>query len=180
MFKSTGLRSVIIALALCLSISAVAEAKIAAAPFNLIVQESNMGKEAAKVIESKAGKESKDLEKDVAKFQKEAQDFQKQAAALSESARTKKAQELDKQMRDLDARRNALAQKVGPVQQKINETVAEVLQEATEVVAKAQNLEMIFDAAPPLFFVADSANLKDAILAEVNKIWKKRGSKFKL
>lgn len=180
MFKSTGLRSIIIALVLCLTVSAVAEAKVAAAPFQVIVKDSDMGKEAEKVLDQRGGKDSKTLEADLKKFQQEVQDYQKQAAALSESARAQKQQALDKKARDLDARRNALAQKMGPIQQKINEQVAAVLQEATEVVAKERKLEIILDAAPPVYYVADAANIKDDLLKEVNKIWKKRGSKFKL
>ena len=174
------IRSISLALVLSLMMFSVAEAKIAAAPFNEIIQESPMGKAAQALMKSRVGNEQAKLEKDITAFQKEAQAFQKQAAALSEKARMEKAQALDKKMRNLDEKRNALGQKAGPIQQKLNQAIFEIIQEATETVAKDKNLEMILDAAPPVYYVANSVNLKAEILAEVNKIWKKKGSKFNI
>ncbi len=173
-------RSISLALVLSVFMFTAAEAKVAAAPFTMIIQESAMGKAANTLLESRIGSEQKKLEKEIVAFQKEAQEFQKQAAALSEKARIQKAKELDKTARGLDEKRTALGRKAEPLQQKINKEIFLVIQEATEVVAKDRNLDVILDAAPPVYYVANSVNLKDEILAEVNKIWKKKGSKFKL
>ena len=174
------IRSISLALVLSLFIFGAAEAKVAAAPFNAIIQESQMGKAAATLIKSKFGSEQTKLDKDIAAFQKEAQAAQKQAAALSEKARMQKGQALDKKARALEARRVALNQKAAPTHQKVNETISEILKEATEIVAKDKNLDLILDAAPPVYYVSNSVNLKEEIIAEANKLWKKKGSKFNL
>lgn len=174
------IRSISIALVLSLFIFSVAEAKVAAAPFNEIIQESQMGKAASTLMKSKFGAEQAALEKEITAFQKEAQNFQKQAAALSEKARMQQAQDLDKKARAIEIKRNNLAQKAAPIKEKIDIAIFEIVQEATETVAKERDLEIILDRVPPVYYVANSVNLKDEVLKEVNAIWKKKGSKFKL
>ncbi len=55
-----------------------------------------------------------------------------------------------------------------------------ILQMATEKIAKDKKLDLILDTAPPVYFVANSLSIKDELLDEVNKAWKRNGSKFKL
>ncbi len=188
------MRSLSLAFALSLLLFTVAEAKIATAPFAMVIQESEMGKAAKNLIESRVGKDQKQLEQEYTslqtqdkEFQEKAQDFQKQAATMSEKVRTQRAQELDKQLQtlrqkalDLEERRKSLAQKAGPIQQKVNAEIMKVLQTATENIAKEKGLELILDATPPVYYVANSLNIKGELLSEVNKIWKKNGSKFKI
>ncbi len=187
------MRSLGLALVFSLFFVGFAEAKIAYAPFNLVIEESDMGKAAKTFMESKLGKDYKALEKEFAdlqkkdkSFQNKVQEFQKQAAALSEKARNQKAKELDnevnamrKQAAELDKKRGELAQKAKPIQDKVNLEMMKVLQQATEVVAQEKQLELILDAAPPVYYVANSLSIKDDILKEVNKIWKESGGKFK-
>lgn len=174
------IRSLSLALVLSLFIFSAAEAKIGAAPFNQVIQESEMGKSANSLMESKFGKDKSKLDAEIAAFQKEAEAFQKQAAALSEKARMQKAQELDKKARDLDIRRNGFAQKAAPIQQKVNAIMKGIVDEATANVAKAEKLDMIFDTTPPVIYLAPSASVEDEIRKEINKLWKKNGSKFKI
>lgn len=175
------IRSLSLALVLSLFMFSAAEAKIAAAPFNQIIQTSEMGKAAGSLMDSKLGKQKQKIESEVAIFKKEAETFQKQVAALSEKARMQKSQELEKTMRDLDVKRNALAQSASQIQQKINDQISSIVLEATANVAKSKKLDMILDAVPPYaYYVSDSVNVEDEIRKEINKIWKKKGSKFKM
>ena len=174
------IRSISLALVLSLFIFSSAEANMAAASFNTVIQQSEMGKKAQSILESKIGTEQKNLEKEFAKFQAEAQEFQKQASVLSEKARTQKAQELEGKARGLEAKRNALAQKAGPIQQSLNEAIFAIVQEATENVAKAKDLKIILDRVPPVNFVDKSADVSEDLLKEINKVWKKQGAKFKI
>ncbi len=176
------IRSLSLSLALVLSLlfTGVAEAKIGVATFAQVVQTSDMGKAATKLLDSRVGKDQKALEKQFQDFQKQAQDFQKQAAALSEKARVEKAQALDKKARELEAKRTELAKKVAPIQQKINEQITGTLQEAVENVAKDEGLEIVFDRVPPVTYVTKGVDITDKVLKEVNKLWKAKGGKFKV
>lgn len=174
------IRSIGLALVLSLLIFSSAEAKIGAAPFNQVIQESEMGKAAKTLMDSKFGKEQKALEGEYVGFQKEAQAFEKQAKALSEKARMQKAQELDRKARTIDAKRNAMGQKAAPIQQKLNETIFKIAYEATENVAKANKLDMIVDTSPPVYYISKSINVAEDILKEINKLWKQQGSKFNI
>ena len=144
-----------------------------------VADKSSLHDAKTKYLDSKFGKEKEKLEKDVKAFQKKAEEFQKQASALSDSARQQKGQELEKEARALESRRQEFTKKAAPVEQKINQQVLEILGKACENYAKANGYDLILDASNVLY--ANSAtNIEEGLISEVNKIWKERGSKFKL
>lgn len=174
-------RSLILAFTLIFASVSAAEAasNIAMAPLMQVAGKSKLNEAKEKYLDSKFGKEKEKLEKDVKAFQKKAQEFQKQAAALSDSARQQKGQELEKEARALETRRQEFAKKAAPVEQKINQQILEILGDACANYAKANGYDMIIDSAAVLY-ATSAANVEEGLVDEVNKIWKEKGSKFKL
>lgn len=174
-------RSFVLALALVFAAVTTAQAatNIAIAPLMQVANKSALHDAKTKYLDSKFGKDRDKLEKDVKAFQKKAEEFQKQASALSDSARQQKGQELEKEARDIEKRRQEFTQKAAPVEQKINQQVLEILGKACENYAKANGFDIVLDATTVLY-ASSAANIEEGLIAEVNKIWKERGSKFKL
>lgn len=174
-------RSLIFALALVFATVTAAQAatNVAIAPLMQVAEKSNLQDAKTKYLDSKFGKDKSSLEKDVKAFQKKAEEFQKQASALSETARQQKGQELEKEARALETRRQEFTKKAAPVEQKINQQVLEILGKACENYAKANGFDIVLDASTVLY-ASSAANIEEGLIAEVNKIWKERGSKFKL
>lgn len=174
-------RSLVLALTLIFATTAVAEAatNVAIAPLMQVAAKSKLNDAKQKYLDSKFGKEKDKLEKDVKAFQKKAAEFQKQAAALSDSARQQKGQELEKEARAIENRRQEFAKKAAPVEQKINQQIMEILGDACANFAKANGYDIIIDASTVLY-ATSAANIEEGLVEEVNKIWKEKGSKFKL
>lgn len=174
-------RSFVLALALVFATVTVAQAasNVAIAPLMQVAAKSKLNDAKQKYLDSKFGKDKEKLEKDVKAFQKKAGEFQKQAAALSDSARQQKAQELEKEARAIETRRQEFAKKAGPVEQKINQQILEILGDACANYAKANGYDIILDSAAVLY-ATSAANVEEGLVDEVNKIWKEKGSKFKL
>lgn len=174
-------RSLILALALVFAAVTTAQAatNVAIAPLMQVADKSNLHDAKTKYLDSKFGKDKDKLEKDVKAFQKKAEEFQKQASALSDSARQQKGQELEKEARDLEKRRQEFTKKAAPVEQKINQQILEILGKACENYAKANGFDIVLDATTVLY-ATSAANIEEGLITEVNKIWKERGSKFKL
>lgn len=174
-------RSFVLALALVFATVSVAQAasNVAIAPLMQVATKSKLNDAKQKYLDSKFGKDKDKLEKDVKAFQKKAGEFQKQSAALSDSARQQKAQELEKEARAIETRRQEFAKKAGPVEQKINQQILEILGEACANYAKANGYDIILDSTSVLY-ATSAANVEEGLVDEVNKIWKSKGSKFKL
>ncbi len=174
-------RSLVLALALVFATTTVAQAasNVAIAPLMQVAAKSKLNDAKQKYLDSKFGKDKEKLEKDVKAFQKKAGEFQKQAAALSDSARQQKAQELEKEARAIETRRQEFAKKAGPIEQKINQQILEILGDACANYAKANGYDIILDSAAVLY-ANSAANVEEGLVDEVNKIWKEKGSKFKL
>ncbi len=179
-------RSLILSLALIfgtVSATSVANAadssKVAIAPLMQVAAKSELNKAKEKFLDSKFGKDKAKLEKEVKAFQKKAQEFQKQAAALSESARKQKGQELEKEARELEKRRAEFTKKAAPVEQKVNQQILEILGDACANYAKANGYDIILDASVVLY-ATSAANVEEGLISEVNKLWKSKGSKFKI
>ncbi len=168
-----------LALFMVLTLSANALANNVAA-FNSVevMQQSAIAKAAQAEIQKKFGGEGEKLDKEFAAIQKEIADFQKQAPTLSESARNTKGQALEAKARSFEEKRATLTQNLNPFQQSINAQIQETLLTACANYAKANNLDIIMDSAS-IAYMATSANVTAGIIAEMDKVWKSKGSKFK-
>ena len=174
-------RSLIFALALVFATVTAAQAatNVAIAPLMQVAEKSKLQDAKTKYLDSKFGKDKEKLEKDVKAFQKKAEEFQKQAAALSDSARQQKGQELEKEARALESRRQEFTKKAAPIEQKINQQILEILSQACSNYAKNNGFDIILDSGAVLY-ASSAANIEEGLVDEVNKIWKDKGSKFKL
>ncbi len=105
--------------------------------------------------------------------------LQDQAADLSDSARQQKGQELEKEARALESRRQEFTKKAAPIEQKINQQILEILSQACANYAKNNGFDIILDSGAVLY-ASSAANIEEGLVDEVNKIWKDKGSKFKL
>ena len=157
------IRSTIMALAICLACSAPAFAAGKIGIINLvgITEASDVGKAADKLIRDRFGKERTSLEKQGESLKKDMEQFRKQAAAMSEDARNKKGRDLQTRLQEFEKKQAELAQRFAPVQKQVDQQLMEVLSD-------------------PSFtpYASENANVSEGVLAEANKIWKKKGGKF--
>ena len=177
------IRSIIMALAICLTFSApaLADAKIAIINLVAITANSDVGKAADKELESRFGKERAALQKQGEALQKDMEKFQKQAAAMSDDARNKKGRDLQNRIQEFQKKEAALNQRIAPIQQNIDKQLIELLSEACSNYAKDHKYDLILNFNPSLTpYASEKINVSEGVLEEVNKLWKKKGSKFKL
>ncbi len=169
----------------CLSFAAVlllSSTALAAniAVFNLtaVTQNSDAAKALETFLDSKYGTERAKLVKDAESIQKKTQEFQKQAAALSEKARKDRGTALEKEVRSFEERRAQFAQKIAPVQQQKQTEILEIVRTACVNYSKANKIDILIDGSASVAYASETVDVSKGILAEVNKLWKDKGSKF--
>ena len=172
-----------LALALCVfsfaASPALAAGKIGVANLAQVTAQSQPGQEAEKQLQAQFGKERSDLEAQAAALDKKAEDLNKQAAALSEKARNDKALEIQNQAREFEAKRADFAQRLNSVQQAITAQMQDILSAACINFGSQNGFDLIVDG-PVVLYAADSTNVTDGLVEEVNKQWKAKGGKFNL
>ena len=169
------IRSTIMALAICLACSAPAFAAGKIGIINLvgITANSDVGKAADKLLQDRVGKERTSLETQGESLKKDMDQFRKQAAAMSEDARNKKGRDLQTRIQEFEKKQNDLNQRIAPVQGAVDKQLLEVLSEA------CSTYDLILNYNPSITpFASESVNVSEGVLAEANKIWKKKGGKF--
>ncbi len=169
--------SIALAITLFLTQNALASA-VGVFNFGQIMQQSAVAKSADSELQTRFGKQTQALDAEFATLQKDIADFQKQAAALSENARRDKAMTLETQSRAFEEKRTQLAQQLAPLQQSMEQQIRAMLQQACNNYAKAKKLDIIIDGTVAAFASSD-ADITAEIIAEMDKIWKSNGSKFK-
>ncbi len=169
------------AAALCVTFSMPANAagKIGVADPRYIATQSDPGKEAEKLLESRFGRERKQLEQQSSDLNRQAEDFKKQAPALSEKARGERASKLQKMFQEIDTKGGAFAQRVSRVQQEINTQMNDILRTACNNYAQKNDYDMIIDASVVMFREGGN-DVTEGVIQEVNKVWKSKGGKFKI
>lgn len=175
------IRSIVMALAICLACSApaLAAGKIGIVNLIGITANSDVGKAADKLLQDRFGKERTALEKQGETLKKDMDQFRKQAAAMSEDARNKKGRDLQTRIQEFEKKQNDLNQRIAPVQGAVDKQLLEVLSEACSTYAKANDYDLILNYNPSITpFANESVNVSEGVLAEANKIWKKKGGKF--
>lgn len=172
-------RTLILALALSLALggTALAAEKIGAVNIMAVTGQSAPGKAAEKELETRFGAERQQLEKQAADFNKKVEDFNKQASALSEKARAEKGADLERQARELDEKTRTYTQRLGDFQNALSTQLQEIVNTASKTLGKDGKYDMIIDGAVVLYGV-DSVNLTEALIKEVDAVWKAKGSKF--
>jgi len=147
-------------------------------PMRLSTQ-SNMGKEADKLLNSMFGSERKQIESQSAGINKQFEELRKQGTALKKEVYEERFQKIRKQAQDLDTKSSAYTQRVSRVQQEINNQMNEVLRKACDNYAQKNGYEMIIDASVVMYFVKPN-DVTDGLIEETNKVWKDKGGKFKI
>lgn len=178
------IRIISLSFILCFSLifsTAYAKTTIAVAPFNSVVENSDMGKSRIDVVQnSPYAKEGKALEKEFSDFNAKVQEFQKQASALAESARMEKGRALEQTAKSLEKKRNDFTQKMIPIEKKINQQIIDIITEACKNLSKAHGYDIILDQTPPVMYATDKVNIEESLLKEINKVWDKKGGKFNI
>ena len=165
-------RAFVLAVAFCVFSAAAltaspaqAAGKIGVVIMTQVTAQSLPGQEAAKLFQSRFGKERGDLEA--------------QAAALSEKARNDKAMEIQNQARDFDAKRTDFAQRLNSFQQAIDAQMQDLLTTACTNYGSQNGYDVII-AGETVMYAAESTNVTAGLVEEVNKVWKSKGGKFDL
>ena len=169
------------AVALCTALYTPAQAagKIGVLNPVRVSTQSDPGKEADRQIESSLGKERKQLEQQQIDFDKQVKDFEKQAPALSDKARGERQEKLQKTFQDIQTRGSAFAQRAQRMQQQIDQQMNEVVTVACRSFAEKNGYDLIITTQATPYATA-SYDVTEAVIKEVNSVWKSRGGKYKI
>lgn len=165
-------------LALCLVFAAAAQAdetKIGFFNIQEVIGKSDAYKAKQSELQKKFGKEGETLQKQFEAFQEKANKFQLQQQALSPDAR-------EKQQADLMREKLGLDEKAAPYMRKRQTAEAEAEQELNKIIfyavqeyGKREKYTAIMEqSGSTALYVDQKCNLNDAILKEVNKVWKEK------
>jgi len=172
----------ILAFALCALMVAPAFAKttIGIANMQVIGNQCAPAAAAKKILDSRLGKEKKKLEKEAQSLQKRSADFQAQAATMSKTALQKKQQELMTLGRKFEEKTRKFSAKVQREENKMRQSLATIIMTSSESLAKKKKLDLIIDSGLGMvLYSADSLDVTDSLLKEVNNKWQAQGRKFK-
>lgn len=138
-----------------------------------IVSESKLGKEAAKELEDKFGKDRNKLEADVKAYQEKEADFQKKLSALSAQAKEKQSQELLKERQRLETESATLTRKLQAEDARLREKLLKAILEAAQEVGKKLGVTMILDGNQAgLLYVQEKYEITNDVLKAMDANYK--------
>lgn len=138
-----------------------------------IVSESKLGKEAAKELEDKFGKDRNKLEADVKAYQEKEADFQKKLSALSAQAKEKQSQELLKERQRLETESATLTRKLQAEDARLREKLLKAILEAAQEVGKKLGVTMILDGNQAgLLYVQEKYDITNDVLKAMDANYK--------
>ena len=138
-----------------------------------IVSESKLGKEAAKELEDKFGKDRNKLEADVKAYQEKEADFQKKSSALSAQAKEKQSQELLKERQRLETESATLTRKLQAEDARLREKLLKAILEASQEVGKRLGVTMILDGNQAgLLYIQESYDITNDVLKAMDANYK--------
>ena len=175
------IRRIIAGLVLCLLMAApaVAQTRIAAVDLAAVSQYSRVAIDADAQLFALFGAERNELEAIAAQLNAQYDELSVQAAIMSESAINSRLQDLQNRAAALDARSQDYSQRLNYIQQYISMQMQEVLSLACSNYAMRNDINLILDGQAVLY-LSNSLDITADIIAEVDRVWEARGSKFNL
>lgn len=138
-----------------------------------IVSESKLGKEAAKELEDKFGKDRNKLEADVKAYQDKEADFQKKSSALSAKAKEKQSQELLTERQRLETESATLTRKLQAEDARLREKLLKAILEAAQDVGKKLGVTMILDGNQAgLLYIQEAYDITNDVLKAMDANYK--------
>lgn len=138
-----------------------------------IVSESKMGKEAAKELEDKFGKDRNKLEADVKTYQEKETDFQKKSSALSSQAKEKQSQDLLKERQRLETESANLTRRLQAEDARLREKLLKAILEASQQVGKKLGVTMILDGNQAgVLYIEEKFDITDDVLKTMDANYK--------
>ena len=175
------IRRLIAGLALCLVMAAPAAAqiRIAIVDLNTVSQHCRVAIDADAQLFALFGSERDELEAIAADLNAQYEELSVQAAIMSESAVNSKFQDLQARAANLENRSQDYAQRLNYVQQYLTMQMQEVLALACSDYAMRNGFDLILDGQTVLY-LSNNLDVTVDIIAEVDRVWEARGSKFNL
>ncbi len=150
---------------------ALAEIKIGVVDMQVIARDSAPAVDAKAKMDAKYGAEKKKLEA-------EAKTLQSKAEALQKSPTEKKQVEFVKLKRKFDEAQFTFTRKVEQDEVKIRQEMVTLVFEATRRISQAKGINYVVDiTAGGVLYAEQSMDLTQAVLVEVNKLWKEGAAK---
>ncbi len=164
----------LLAFVLCFMMTSVvlaAEVKIGVVDMQVIAKDSAPAVDAKAKMDAKYGAEKKKLEA-------EAKTLQSKAEALQKKPTEKKQVEFVKLKRKFDEAQYTFTRKVEQDEAKIRQEMVTLVFKAAYQVAQAKGINYVVDiTAGGVLYAEQSMDLTQAVLVEVNKLWKEGAAK---
>lgn len=163
----------VLSLFLMASTATAADLKIGIVHMQELATQCDAAKEAQKKMEETFGAERDALEKQSGELQKKAEAMQAQFAALSPEAKEDKKVAFLTEQRAFQEKAQIFQQKIQAAEMRIRQEMAMLIAKAAENYAKAKGYTMIIDGAGAgVLYGAEKLDVTDAMLKEVNAVWK--------
>ncbi len=150
------------------SVALAAETKIGVVDMQVVATQSEPAKDAKKKMETKFGAEKKQIEA-------QAKNLQKKAEALKNNPTEEKQVEFIRLRREFDEKSRAFTMKVEKDEVKIRQDMVTLVFKAAYEVARRKGFDFVVDVtAGGVLYAEKNMDLTQDIVAEVNKLWKKK------
>lgn len=160
------------AFVLIFQVAAFAESKVGAISVQRILITCDYGKALEAKMKAKFEPMKKDLDKEAVEIQKLESELKNQDLALKLEAKQDKQREFRRKMRDYQDSVSAFQQKLQVESQKGRQPIIEKILKVTNEYGNANGYSMIVEMNGVTLFVAESVDLTDQIVAELNKLKK--------
>ena len=174
--SKTYVKILFIVFVLCISSPAIArniKGQVAVINAQNIVSESKLGKEAAKELEDKFGKDRNKLEADVKAYQDKEAEFQKKSSALSAKAKESQSQALLAERQRLETESATLTRKLQAEDARLREKLLKAILEAAQEVGKKLGVTMILDGNQAgLLYIQDNYDITNDVLKAMDANYK--------
>ncbi|MDC0335360.1 OmpH family outer membrane protein [Pseudodesulfovibrio sp.] len=155
-----------------LQVAAFAETKIGAFSVQAVLVNSEYGKAMAAKMKAKFEPMQNELEKDASEIQKLEAELKNQDLALKLDAKQDKQREYRRKVRDHQDSVVAFRQKLQTESQKNQQPILEKIIRVANQYGKENGYSLIVEMQNVVLFVAETADLTDEIIEELNKLKK--------
>jgi len=144
--------------------------KIAILSIQKIIDQSNSGKEARKVLEAKQSELQPKFKEEQAALQAQAKEIEKKSSVWSEEVRAKKEREYQKNMREYQLKAEDAQFELKQLEKKVLDPIFKELQKVITDIGKREGYSMIFEKSRSngLLFADDALDISDMVIKELD------------
>ncbi len=168
------MKSILILLALTLSIPSMANTKVGLVNIQKIIVSVKEGKTINKTLEKSFNSKKKLIKKEEQKIMKMQEQFKKQDAVLSNAAKAKKSAEIAKRIQEVRAQMERYQGEIRKQEAELKKPLLEKLKPIIDTVSKDAKVTLTFEvSASPIVYAENKVDLTDKVIKAYDKKYSK-------